>query len=102
MYRVANEADWIVVDGYQFDSAYQKALRAAGMKVLFIDDNGEASPYSADLILNQNLHASEAMYRDRASPTSACFSDRATSCCAASSPSGAPAPSRSPRVLAGS
>jgi UDP-2,4-diacetamido-2,4,6-trideoxy-beta-L-altropyranose hydrolase len=59
------QADWIVVDGYRFDSTYQKALRAAGMKVLFIDDNGEASPYSADLILNQNLHASEAMYRAR-------------------------------------
>jgi UDP-2,4-diacetamido-2,4,6-trideoxy-beta-L-altropyranose hydrolase len=59
------QADWIVVDGYRFDSAYQKALRAAGMKVLFIDDNGEASPYSADLILNQNLHASETMYRPR-------------------------------------
>ena len=62
------QADWIVVDGYRFDSAYQKALRAAGMKVLFIDDNGEASPYSADLILNQNLHASEAMYRLARSP----------------------------------
>ena len=59
------QADWIIVDGYQFDSAYQQALRAAGMKVLLIDDNGEASPYSADLILNQNLHASEAMYRPR-------------------------------------
>jgi len=58
-------ADWVVVDGYQFDSAYQAALRAEGLKVLFIDDNGEAAPYSADLILNQNVHASEAMYRNR-------------------------------------
>jgi len=61
----AEKADWVVVDGYQFDSAYQAALRADGLKVLFIDDNGEAAPYSADLILNQNAHASEAMYCNR-------------------------------------
>jgi spore coat polysaccharide biosynthesis predicted glycosyltransferase SpsG len=59
------KADWVVVDGYQFDSAYQAALRAEGLKVLFIDDNGEAAPYSADLILNQNAHATEALYCNR-------------------------------------
>jgi len=58
-------ADWVVVDGYQFDSAYQSALRTAGLKVLFIDDNGEAAPYCADLVLNQNAQVSDSMYRDR-------------------------------------
>ena len=58
-------AEWVVVDGYQFDSTYQSALRAAGPKVMLIDDNGDASPYSADLILNQNAYASEGMYRER-------------------------------------
>jgi len=58
-------AAWVVVDGYQFDANYQSALRSAGLKVLFVDDNGESSPYSADLVLNQNLHASEDMYRRR-------------------------------------
>ena len=33
-------AAWVVVDGYQFGSAYQTALRAAGLKVLFVDDHG--------------------------------------------------------------
>jgi UDP-2,4-diacetamido-2,4,6-trideoxy-beta-L-altropyranose hydrolase len=61
----SEKADWVVVDGYQFDSSYQAALRAEGVKVLFIDDNGEAAPYSADLILNQNAHATEALYRNR-------------------------------------
>lgn len=61
----AENCDWVVVDGYQFSSQYQSALRQAGIKVLFIDDNGEAAPYSADLILNQNLHASEDLYRRR-------------------------------------
>ena len=63
------KAAWVVVDGYQFNSAYQSALRAAGLKVLFIDDNGEAPPYSADLVLNQSVHARENLYCDRAAHT---------------------------------
>ncbi|MGA7930415.1 MAG: hypothetical protein WCA20_31015, partial [Candidatus Sulfotelmatobacter sp.] len=35
-------AVWIVVDGYQFRSAYQSAIKAAGFKLLFVDDNGHA------------------------------------------------------------
>jgi len=62
-------AQWVVVDGYQFDAHYQSQLRSSGLKVLFVDDNGEAAPYSADLVLNQNLHASEGMYRDREAHT---------------------------------
>jgi UDP-2,4-diacetamido-2,4,6-trideoxy-beta-L-altropyranose hydrolase len=61
----AENCGWVVVDGYQFSSQYQSGLRRAGIKVLFIDDNGEAGPYSADLVLNQNLHASEDLYRNR-------------------------------------
>ena len=34
--------DWIVVDGYQFGAEYQRALKAAGFKVLFLDDYGHA------------------------------------------------------------
>jgi UDP-2,4-diacetamido-2,4,6-trideoxy-beta-L-altropyranose hydrolase len=58
-------ATWVVVDGYHFGGAYQRELRAAGPKVLLIDDNGHAGPYSADLVLNQNAHAGESLYRDR-------------------------------------
>ena len=65
--RIASRktADWIVVDGYQFGSAYQSAIKAAGFKVLFMDDNGHAEPYSADLVLNQNMHASRSLYIQR-------------------------------------
>jgi UDP-2,4-diacetamido-2,4,6-trideoxy-beta-L-altropyranose hydrolase len=63
------EATWVVVDGYQFESAYQTALRTPELKVLFVDDQGDAPPYSADLVLNQNLHAGEDLYRDRAAHT---------------------------------
>jgi UDP-2,4-diacetamido-2,4,6-trideoxy-beta-L-altropyranose hydrolase len=58
-------ASWVVVDGYQFGAAYQKSLKNAGVKLLFIDDNGHAEHYAADLLLNQNVHAREALYGNR-------------------------------------
>ena len=58
-------AEWVAVDGYQFDAAYQRELKTAGIQVLLVDDNGRAAPYSADLVLNQNLHATEQMYERR-------------------------------------
>ena len=63
------QASWVVVDGYGFGADYQAALKGAGMKVLFIDDNGHAEHYPADLVLNQNAHANEALYRNRESST---------------------------------
>ncbi len=63
------QADWIAVDGYQFDGDYQRALKAAGFKVLFLDDYGHASHYSADLVLNQNAQADEGTYIARESYT---------------------------------
>jgi UDP-2,4-diacetamido-2,4,6-trideoxy-beta-L-altropyranose hydrolase len=60
-----NQASWVVVDGYLFCADYQAALKSAGLKVLFIDDNGHAAHYSADLVLNQNVHASELLYPSR-------------------------------------
>jgi len=63
------QASWVVVDGYRFGADYQEALKAAGLKVLFVDDNGHAAHYSADLVLNQNVHAKEALYRSRESST---------------------------------
>jgi UDP-2,4-diacetamido-2,4,6-trideoxy-beta-L-altropyranose hydrolase len=69
-------ASWIVVDGYHFDSAYQRVIKdgrskdaqkkkGAEQKLLFVDDTGKAGPYCADLVLNQNLHAGEQMYSRR-------------------------------------
>jgi UDP-2,4-diacetamido-2,4,6-trideoxy-beta-L-altropyranose hydrolase len=62
-------ADWIVIDGYQFDSAYQAALRTAEFKSLLIDDNFRAGPYHADIILNQNFHARSTSYANCDSST---------------------------------
>ena len=57
--------EWIVVDGYHFTADYQRALKAAGFRVLFLDDYGHAQYYSADLVLNQNVCATAALYTNR-------------------------------------
>jgi UDP-2,4-diacetamido-2,4,6-trideoxy-beta-L-altropyranose hydrolase len=59
------KAEWIVVDGYHFTAEYQRALKAAGFKILFLDDYGHAQHYSADLVLNQNVCAQAERYVDR-------------------------------------
>jgi UDP-2,4-diacetamido-2,4,6-trideoxy-beta-L-altropyranose hydrolase len=56
---------WVVVDGYRFDSQYQRNLKNAGLKLLFVDDMGQCEHYFADLVLNQNAHSSETMYSRR-------------------------------------
>ena len=62
-------AAWVVVDGYRFGADYQVALTQAGLKVLFIDDNGHAGRYVADIVLNQNIHARESFYENREKST---------------------------------
>lgn len=55
-------ASWVVVDGYQFRDAYQRAIKQAGLRLLFVDDYGHADHYYADLVLNQNIYANESRY----------------------------------------
>jgi UDP-2,4-diacetamido-2,4,6-trideoxy-beta-L-altropyranose hydrolase len=62
----AQTAAWVVVDGYDFGADFQAAVKRHGLKLLCVDDNGEAGHYSADLILNQNAHATEAVYEGKA------------------------------------
>ncbi len=59
------QASWVVVDGYHFCAEYQRALKDAGLKQLFVDDSGHAETYCADLVLDQNAHARESFYRHR-------------------------------------
>ena len=58
-------ATWVVVDGYRFDSAYQRRIKDAGLRLLFIDDTGQCGLYCADIVLNQNAYATEEMYFER-------------------------------------
>jgi len=63
------QAPWVAIDGYRFDSGYQASLKACGVRVLVVDDDGQADHYSADLVLNQNVHATENLYGRRESYT---------------------------------
>ena len=63
------DCEWVVVDGYGFGAEYQRELKHAGLKVFCVDDNPLAGPYVADIVLNQNLHAKEEDYGERASYT---------------------------------
>jgi UDP-2,4-diacetamido-2,4,6-trideoxy-beta-L-altropyranose hydrolase len=60
---------WLVVDGYHFEAEYQKSIKAAGYKLLWIDDYGHADHYCADLVLNQNIAADPSWYANRESCT---------------------------------
>ena len=59
------EASWVVLDGYHFGDDYQKCIKDAHLRLLVIDDNGHARHYSADILLNHNIHAHEEMYGHR-------------------------------------
>ena len=58
-------AAWVVVDGYHFGAECQQMIKDSGLNLLFIDDNGHAEHYYADLVLNQNISASAGLYANR-------------------------------------
>jgi UDP-2,4-diacetamido-2,4,6-trideoxy-beta-L-altropyranose hydrolase len=62
-------ADWVVADGYHFGADYQRLIKDAGLRLLCIDDYGHAGHYSADLVLNQNINATEELYPSREANT---------------------------------
>jgi UDP-2,4-diacetamido-2,4,6-trideoxy-beta-L-altropyranose hydrolase len=62
-------SDWIVLDGYHFSGRYQQWIKKAGVRLLTLDDYGHAEHYTADLVLNQNLHAVASLYSHRAAST---------------------------------
>jgi len=56
----------MALDGYGFDVSYQQPLRAAGHRLLVLDDHAHQPRYDADWILNQNAIATPALYEGRA------------------------------------
>jgi UDP-2,4-diacetamido-2,4,6-trideoxy-beta-L-altropyranose hydrolase len=58
----SQNASWVVADGYHFGPNYQQVIKAAGLRLLLLDDYGHAVEYVADLVLNQNLTADAALY----------------------------------------
>jgi len=65
----SKNCEWLVVDGYQFDGEYQRELKAAGLRGLFLDDYGHSLHYAADLVLNQSISANPTLYADRGPDT---------------------------------
>lgn len=55
-------ASWVVLDGYDFDPSFQRALMQTGRRLLVVDDNGHLPEYRADVLLNQNPYARRDMY----------------------------------------
>jgi len=55
-------ANWLVLDGYHFDSAYQEGVRAAGFRLMAIDDTCHLNRYYADIVLNQDIGSAELSY----------------------------------------
>lgn len=53
---------WVAVDGYSFDAGYYRSLRAAGARVLAVDDVPRMPEYPVDLLLNQNAGAERREY----------------------------------------
>ncbi|MDJ0677012.1 MAG: UDP-2,4-diacetamido-2,4,6-trideoxy-beta-L-altropyranose hydrolase [Calothrix sp. MO_167.B42] len=58
-------ANWVVVDGYEFGGEYQQIIKDNGLRLLMIDDYGHAEHYYADIVLNQNISAHEGLYVNR-------------------------------------
>lgn len=51
--------EWLVLDGYHFDTYYQGRCKDAGLKLLCVDDYGHCEAWNCDLLLNQNLGATQ-------------------------------------------
>lgn len=59
---IAEDASWVVVDGYHIHVELQSAARERGLGVLVIDDHARIGRYDADLVLDQNLDAPRQAY----------------------------------------
>jgi UDP-2,4-diacetamido-2,4,6-trideoxy-beta-L-altropyranose hydrolase len=58
----SSELPWLVLDGYHFDTAYQSLVRAAGCRLMVIDDTAHLPRYDADTILNHAANGRHLAY----------------------------------------
>jgi UDP-2,4-diacetamido-2,4,6-trideoxy-beta-L-altropyranose hydrolase len=61
-HELSATSQWLVLDGYHFTPDYQKAIRENGYRLIVIDDMAHLDHYHADILLNQNIHASKLNY----------------------------------------
>ena len=57
-----NKRSWVVLDGYQFNGAYQLAVAQARARLMVIDDFLRLPRYHAELMLDQNLGSENRRY----------------------------------------
>jgi UDP-2,4-diacetamido-2,4,6-trideoxy-beta-L-altropyranose hydrolase len=58
----ANKQSWFVLDGYQFQGAFQLVIAQSGARLMVIDDYVRLPRYHADMILDQNLSSETRRY----------------------------------------
>lgn len=58
-------SNWLVLDGYHFQQSYQTSIQQHNIKILYIDDFCHADSYVAEIVLNQNLYATQEKYLNR-------------------------------------
>src|SRR5262249_34906241 len=68
----ANRGAWVVFDDYGLGIEAQRAVRAAGARLLVIDDGAADAEFDCDVLLNQNVGAEAFGYRV-AADTRCCF-----------------------------
>jgi UDP-2,4-diacetamido-2,4,6-trideoxy-beta-L-altropyranose hydrolase len=56
------DLSWFVLDGYHFDSVYQRAVKASGLFLLVLDDIGHLPQYHADILVNAGMGANQTHY----------------------------------------
>jgi UDP-2,4-diacetamido-2,4,6-trideoxy-beta-L-altropyranose hydrolase len=57
-----NPGAWLILDGYYFDSTYQRQVKQAGYRLMTLDDTAHLPYYYADIVLNQNIQSEELCY----------------------------------------
>lgn len=63
---LAGQVDWLILDHYELDARWERALRPLARRIMVIDDLADR-PHDCDLLLDQNFTsgAPEERYRDR-------------------------------------
>ena len=60
---LAQNAAWIVLDGYEFSAEYRRSVYQSGRQLLVVDDSGRDDFYHADILVNSMPDAAEITYR---------------------------------------
>jgi spore coat polysaccharide biosynthesis predicted glycosyltransferase SpsG len=60
-------ADWVILDGYQFDERCLREVASLRAATLVLDDHAHLGEYPVDLLMNQNLGVDASLYGGKVS-----------------------------------